>query len=133
MRLGAAEAYYDGKYIDIDLRTQTLTAFQDRAPVYRYKISSGKWSTPTPVGTFSILNKTSRAYSPKYGLYMPWWMSFTSYGHGIHELPEWPSGTKEGSGHLGTPVSHGCVRLGIGPAKTIYDWTNIGNRVYVHK
>jgi len=133
MRLGGAEAYYDGKYIDIDLRNQTLTAFQDRSPVYRFKISSGKWAMPTPTGTFSILNKTRRAYSSKYNLYMPYWMAFTGQGHGIHELPEWPGGAKEGAGHLGIPVSHGCVRLGIGPAATIYNWTSVGDRVYAHK
>lgn len=133
LRLGSAEAFYDGRYIDIDLRTQTLTVFENRNPVYRFKISTGRWNYPTPVGTFSIRNKIPRAYSSKYNLYMPWWMAFKWDGYGIHELPEWPSGAKEGAGHLGTPVSHGCVRLGVGPAKTVYDWASIGDAVYVHK
>jgi len=64
---------------------------------------------------------------------MPYWMAFTGAGHGIHELPEWPGGAKEGAGHLGIPVSHGCVRLGVGPAGTIYGWANIGDAVYVHR
>jgi len=133
MKLGNIEAAFDGKYIDIDLKTQTLTAFQDKNPVYRFKVSSGKWTMPTPTGTFSIRNKTSRAYSSKYNLYMPYWMAFTGQGHGIHELPEWPGGSKEGAGHLGRPVSHGCVRLGVGAAETVYDWTNVGDKVYIHK
>lgn len=133
MKLGGAEAFYDGKYIDIDLSSQTLTAFQDKNPVYRFKVSSGKWSMPTPTGTFSIINKTPRAWSSKYGLYMPYWMAFTGQGHGIHELPEWPGGAKEGQSHLGVPVSHGCVRLGVGSAATMYGWTNVGDRVYIHK
>ena len=35
--------------------------------------------------------------------------------------------------HLGKPASHGCVRLGIGPAKELYDWAPIGTRVVVVK
>ena len=133
LKLGNIEASYDGRYIDIDLSSQTLTVFENRAPVYRYKVSTGKRSMPTPTGTTKILNKTSRAYSSKYNLYMPWWMTFRGGGYGIHELPEWPGGAKEGSSHLGTPVSHGCVRLGVGAAKSVYDWTGIGDLVYVHQ
>ena len=57
---------------------------------------------------------------------------FTGVGHGIHELPEWPSGYKEGEAHLGIPVSHGCVRLGVGPAETMYHWAPIGTIVFIH-
>ena len=47
-------------------------------------------------------------------------------------LPYWPSGYREGTNHLGIPVSHGCVRLGIGPAKTLYDWAEIGTTVAIY-
>lgn len=133
LRLGIVEPVFDGRYIDIDLSSQTLTVFENRSAVYRYKISTGKRDMPTPIGTFSIRNKIRRAYSRRYDLYMPWWLGFTSSGHGIHELPEWRNGVKEGAGHLGIPVSHGCVRLGVGAAKNVYDWANIGDIVYIHK
>ena len=96
-----------------------------------YLVSTGKWDMPTPLGEFKIWQKIPRAYSVTYELYMPWWMSFKP-GYGIHELPEWPSGYKEGVGHLGYRVSHGCVRLGIGPAKSVYDWAPIGTTVVIH-
>jgi lipoprotein-anchoring transpeptidase ErfK/SrfK len=64
---------------------------------------------------------------------MPYWMAIVPGGKfGIHELPEWPGGYKEGANHLGTPVSHGCVRLGVGPAQTVYNWADIGTPVVVH-
>ncbi|OIP23338.1 hypothetical protein COX95_01045 [bacterium CG_4_10_14_0_2_um_filter_33_32] len=133
-RLKVAEtlASFDGKYIDVDISTQTLTAFDNKNAVYRFKISSGSRSHPTPAGTFTVLSKIPRAYSKKYGLYMPWWMEFSGRGHGFHELPEWPNGVKEGTRSIGRAVSHGCVRLGVGPAKILYDWANIGDKVYVH-
>jgi len=122
-----------GKYIDINLANQVMTIFQDGKLLDTYMISSGKASMPTPKGTFKIENKTPRAWSKEFGLYMPWWNALVPDGKfGIHELPEWPGGYKEGANHLGTPVSHGCIRLGVGPAKIVYDWAPIGTPVVIH-
>jgi len=121
-----------GKYIDIDLTHQVMSIFKDGLRQGSYKVSSGKRGMETPTGTFKILSKGRKPWSAKYGLYMPWYMGFTTKGHGIHELPEWPSGYKEGANHLGIPVSHGCVRLGVGPAKLIYDFSDRGTPVVVH-
>lgn len=122
-----------GKYIDINIAVQTMTIFQDGKMLGAYLISTGKKSMPTPLGEFKVRSKTLRAYSKKYGLYMPFWMAFTSTGYGIHELPEWPGGYKEGANHLGIPVSHGCVRLGVGPAEIVYNFADIGTPVMIHK
>jgi lipoprotein-anchoring transpeptidase ErfK/SrfK len=122
-----------GKYIDINLEAQVMTTFEDGKLLNSYMVSSGKPSMPTHKGQFSIHNKSPRAYSKEFGLYMPWWMAVAPDGSfGIHELPEWPSGYKEGAAHLGTPVSHGCIRLGVGPAKTVYDWAEIGTPVVIY-
>ena len=122
-----------GKYIDINLAVQILSTFENGEILDSYLISSGKRGMETPKGQYAIRNKTPRAWSKVYGLYMPFWMALVSDGKfGMHELPEWPSGYKEGANHLGIPVSHGCVRLGIGPAKTVYDWAEIGTPVVVY-
>lgn len=122
-----------GKYIDINLKEQILSTFQDGKLLDSYLISSGKPGMPTSKGQFKIENKFPRAWSKEYGLFMPYWNALVSDGKfGIHELPEWPGGYKEGAAHLGTPVSHGCVRLGVGPAKIVYDWANIGTPVVVY-
>ncbi len=123
----------EGKYIDINLTNQILTTFDNGVIVDNYLISSGKYDMNTPVGTHKIYNKFPKPFSKKYGLYMPNWMAFTSDGsYGLHELPEWPNGYKEGENHLGIPVSHGCVRLGIGSSKAVYDWTEIGIPVIIY-
>ena len=121
------------KGIRINLKTQTLTQELDGIAFRSRLVSTGKPSTPTPVGTFKVLNKNPRAWSNSASLWMPYWMAFTTRGHGLHELPEWPGGKKEGLNHLGIPVSHGCIRLGIGAAKELYDWTPIGTPVTVVK
>lgn len=124
----------EGKYIDISLAHQNMVLFENGQFVDSYLVSSGKKGMDTPIGTFKIENKASRAWSKKYGLYMPNWMAIEPNGkYGIHELPEWPGGYKEGANHLGIAVSHGCVRLGEGAAKRVYDWSDIGTPVIIHK
>jgi lipoprotein-anchoring transpeptidase ErfK/SrfK len=122
-----------GKYIDIDIGSQVMTIFENGRLLDAYLVSSGLRGMDTPKGNYKIENKAKRPWSKKYELYMPNWMAITSDGKfGIHELPEWPSGYKEGANHLGIPVSHGCVRLGVGPAKRVFDWADIGTPVIVH-
>jgi len=120
------------KYIDIDLSEQKLEYYQAGKLVAANVISSGMRGMETPVGEYSIWQKNPRAYSRKYELYMPYWMSFKP-GYGIHELPEWEGGYKEGANHLGIPVSHGCVRLGVGPAEKLYNWADLGTPVFIHE
>ena len=124
----------NGKYIDISLEHQNLVIFEDGKALDAFLISSGRKGFNTPMGTFKIENKSPRAWSKTYSLWMPDWMAFLPTGQmGIHELPEWPGGYKEPATHLGTPVSHGCIRLGVGPAKQVYDWAEIGTPVVIHK
>lgn len=133
-RIFAQPQILEGKYIDVSLSHQNMVLFEDGQFVDAYLVSSGKAAMPTPPGTYHIQNKVPRAYSKEYGLYMPNWMALVASGKfGIHELPEWPNGYKEGAAHLGIPVSHGCVRLGVGAAKRVYDWADIGTTVIVHK
>lgn len=122
-----------GKYIDVNLSAQVMSIFENGKILDDFMISSGKRGMDTPKGETKIYNKFPRAYSSAYGLYMPYWMALTAGGKfGIHELPEWPNGYKEGQAHLGTPVSHGCVRLGVGSAQKVYEWAEIGTPVVIY-
>lgn len=130
---GYTPGLYAGKYIEVDLSNQQLFQMEGSQLVATHRVSTGKWSMPTPIGTFSINSKTPRAYSSTYDLYMPYWMAFIGSKYGLHELPEWANGKKEGQDHLGKPVSHGCIRLGVGDAAAVYDWIEIGTPVVIHK
>lgn len=123
---------FEGKYVEVNLSTQKLYLITGSSLEKSYRVSTGKWSTPTPIGTFTIQGKAKRAYSRRFGLYMPYWQNFLNNEYGLHELPEWPNGYKEGQGHLGTPVSHGCIRLGVGDAEQVYNWTENGTPIYIH-
>ncbi len=124
------------KYIEVNLTAQTLKYYENGTLLGFNRVSTGKWSTPTPIGTFAVRNKMPIAYSKPFDLYMEWWMAFTPDGsYGLHALPFWKlkdGGRRyEGVGHIGTPVSHGCIRQAIDEAKVLYQWADVGTPVIV--
>ena len=126
------EEFQNGKYIEVDISDQVLMIYGDGELKGIFKVSTGMSRLPTPIGRFKVLRKSANVWSFTYKCWMPYSLEFSS-GLFIHELPYWPGGAREGSDHLGRPVSHGCIRLGIGPAKEVYDFVNIGTPVIIHK
>lgn len=119
------------KRIEINLAKQELSYFLGGVRMGSFIVSSGL-NNSTPKGHFKIYNKSPKAWS-SYGLWMPYWMAITNTGkYGIHELPYWPSGYREGEDHLGRPASHGCVRLGVGSVEYLYNWTPVGTPVFIY-
>jgi lipoprotein-anchoring transpeptidase ErfK/SrfK len=124
--------FKEGKYIDISIDYQVMTIFEDGVKVNSFLVSSGIPGLSTPLGTYSVQRKEINHWSSGYGLWMPYSLNFSGPFY-IHELPYWPGGYREGESHLGHKASHGCVRLGMGPAKYVYDWADIGTPIYIHK
>lgn len=123
----AAPAASSGRWIDINLSNQTLTAFEGSTPVFSTLISSGS-TFPTPVGTYSILYRvrSQRMTGPGYDLpNVPWVMYFTNRGHAIHGA-YWHN-------NFGTPMSHGCVNMRPDEAQWLYNFTPNGAQVVVHR
>lgn len=121
------------RLIDINLSEQKLQAKIGEEIIYEFPISSGKPSTPTPTGDYSVLYK-QEVRSTSY--IMPNWMAFTTRGHGIHALPslQYDNGYywTEALNHIGIPVSHGCVRLLPEDAKTLYEFSPVGTKIHIH-
>jgi hypothetical protein len=122
----------DIKNIKVDTgSSQRLYYYLGDKQIGSFLISAGISSSPTPKGEYKIINKSLRAWSP-YGSWMPYWLGLGTGKFGFHELPIWPNGYREGEDHLGVAVSHGCIRLGIGPARFLYEWSEIGTPVYIY-
>ncbi|AVQ44785.1 L,D-transpeptidase [Clostridium botulinum] len=87
--------------IVINTKAHTLTLFRDNNVYRTYKVAVGKPSTPTPKGTFKIIN---RAINPG-GPFGARWLGLNiPYGdYGIH-------GTNNPSS-IGKSVSNGCIRM----------------------
>lgn len=126
------EEYKDGKYIEVDISKQVMAVYGSGELKGLYKVSTGMPGMRTPAGNFKVLRKSANVWSVACGCWMPYAMEFKS-GLFIHELPYWPGKGREGEAHLGQPVSHGCVRLGIGPAKEVFDFAEIGTPVTIRQ
>ena len=124
------------KRIEINLKTQRMELFIDDKRVAEFVISSGKQKTPTKRGNFSIISKYPVAYGVIDGILwkMPYFMGiYTVAGqeNGIHELP-FANAKRESVRDMGRPISHGCVRLGLGEAERVYNFAEIGTPVWIH-
>lgn len=126
------------QYIDIDVSEQMFRYYQDGFLVDEVLTSTGAPATATRLGEFTAFAKYDLAYGGIEGQTwaMPWFISFYTSGNlenGIHELP-FLNGAREGIYSLGQAVSHGCVRLAIGPAQEVYDWVQVGlTKIFVHQ
>ena len=107
---GAAQA---NVAITVDKNAQLMTVAVDGVERYHWPVSTGNPSHETPNGTFRTFRMEADHFSKEFDdAPMPHSIFFTKVGHAIH-------GT-ESEGQLGTPVSHGCVRLSRANATTLY-------------
>jgi L,D-transpeptidase catalytic domain len=107
---GAAQA---NVAITVDKNAQMMTVTVDGVERYQWPVSTGNPSHETPNGTFRTFRMEADHFSKEFDdAPMPHSIFFTKVGHAIH-------GT-ESEGHLGVPVSHGCVRLSRANATTLY-------------
>ncbi len=119
-----------GKWIDIDISSQTITAYQDATPLKSVLVSTGVSWHPTPIGRFKVYMKVaSQTMSGGAGAdayYLPGvpWVMYFAGANAIHGT-YWHS-------NFGHPMSHGCVNLTIADAKWFYDWAEIGTPVITH-
>ncbi len=99
--------------ISIDKNTQTMTVAVDGVERYHWPVSTGIPSRETPNGSFRAFRMEEDHFSKEFDdAPMPHSIFFTKIGHAIH-------GTDSVS-RLGTPASHGCVRLSRENASTLY-------------
>ena len=81
-----------------------MTVTRDGEVVDRWPVSTGRSGYGTPSGSFKPFRMEADHHSDEWDdAPMPHSIFFTQKGHAIH-------GTYE-TKHLGSPVSHGCVRI----------------------
>ncbi|MBC7228900.1 MAG: L,D-transpeptidase family protein [Actinobacteria bacterium] len=118
------------KSIVISLAEQKMYCLENGRPVYDFRVSTGKSSTPTPTGDFKILYKDREHPVPKYpGCVCYYWMGFYE-DYAIHAWPTY-YGVQADYSSLGHPVSNGCVRLDPTQAHIPYEWAPVGTPVSI--
>jgi lipoprotein-anchoring transpeptidase ErfK/SrfK len=105
-----------GRHVEADISLQALALVDGRRVVRVYPTSSGAPATPTVLGRYRFYLKTPGTNAKG--------MVDSSYfirGYAIH-------------GYASVPpynASHGCLRVPIPDARTIFDWIRIGDRIFV--
>jgi hypothetical protein len=104
--------------IVVDKTSQRMTVSVNGQQRYSWLVSTGIADYSTPLGTFTPSRLARLHYSREWdNAPMPHSIFFTDAGHAIH-----------GSGatnHLGSPASHGCVRLAPRHASILFDLVRV--------
>ena len=105
----------------IDLTASKMEVFQDGNVIKIYPVSGGKASTPSPIGTFSIISKDTwgEGFGGRWmGLNVPWGK------YGIH-------GTIY-PGLIGSNCSKGCIRMKNSDIAELYKMASYGTKVIIY-
>lgn len=103
----------------INISAKTLSVYKNGVLIKEYPVATGKETTPTPVGTFTIINKQLNPGGP----YGTRWLGLSIKGYGIHgtNAPE----------SIGTAASNGCIRMFNRDIEELFDITNTGTVVRI--
>ncbi len=132
---------YEQKFIEVNLTSQTLIAYENGNSVFQTNISSGipgspggpgELPTTTPSGKFAILDKVPAKHMG-YSYFgsqttgnlladvdnyvlpgIPWTSFFTPQGHAFHGT-YWHE-------NFGQPMSHGCINMRSNESNWLFRW-----------
>lgn len=109
-----------GKHVEANLSTQLLALINGTQVYWILPMSSGKPSTPTPPGRYSVKLKTPGLLPD--GMFYSSFFLIRGAGFAIHGYDPAPD----------YPASHGCLRLPMRDAIPVYNWLQIGDGVDVY-
>lgn len=107
------------RYIRISLARRQLQLLENTTQLGAWPVGIGKPATPTPTGTFSILNAAMDPGGP----FGTRWLGVTQNGIGIH-------GTNA-PWSIGGEVSNGCIRMYNSDVEALFDQVWVGMRVVI--
>jgi len=96
--------------IIVSIAAKTLSLYRDGRLVKSYPVATGKPTTPTPRGTFTIINKQVNPGGP----FGTRWMGLSQPHYGIH-------GTNNPAS-IGTAASNGCIRMYNEDVNELFTW-----------
>ena len=113
-----------GRWVEVHRAQGTLLLVQDGVVVQAVHCSTGMtMDAPpydTPAGSYKVFAKMLKSWSVPYKVWMPYAAYFDG-GIAIHGLDYVPA----------YPASHGCVRVSMPEAPTVYAFVSVGTPVYV--
>jgi lipoprotein-anchoring transpeptidase ErfK/SrfK len=114
------------RWIDVNLSTQSVYAYEGDTVINSFVVSTGTWLTPTVTGKYKIYIKLASGNMRGPGYFLPNvpYIMYFYKGYGLHGT-YWHN-------NFGTPMSHGCVNLRTSDAQWLFNWASLGTVVNVH-
>ena len=106
-----------GKHVEVDISKQVMALVNDGEVQYVFHVSTGAPATPSDQGTFTFYRK-----DPGYnslGMYYSVYYNRGEATHGYASVPTYNA-------------SHGCIRNPIPDSVFIYNWIDLGDKMYVY-
>ena len=121
----------NGIFVVVDISKQRAYLYNNNKLYLIGFITTGKSSTPSDIGEFSIWYKgTDEEITP--GHLVHFWMPYNLAYEGLHDAEEWRQ-YGYGTDNYINNGSNGCINMHYEDAKTIYENVSIGTKVLVHK
>ncbi len=123
----------DNFRIEVDLTVQKVFVYYKDKLIREMICSGGTAEKPTPPGEFTTTEKGYDFYNPKYKMGAYYWIRFQGE-YLFHSVPfdENREFIQEEIDKLGTPASHGCIRLKFDEVKWMYDMLPMGVKVVIY-
>jgi lipoprotein-anchoring transpeptidase ErfK/SrfK len=106
-----------GRHVEVDISRQVMVLIENGRPAHIFHVSTGAPATPSDQGVFTFYRK-----DPGYnsiGMYYSVYYNRGEATHGYHSVPTYNA-------------SHGCIRNPIPDSVFIYNWINLGDKMYVY-
>ena len=129
----------NGTYVIIDISEQKVYMYKDNILYCVAPTTTGKDATPSDIGLFAIWHKDDTDVEIVPGFISDYWMIYNQSYEGLHDAENW---RKEYGMHTEQDKleqkyrwngSNGCPNLQKETAKLIYENSEIGTKVLVHK
>ena len=120
--------------IEVDLTKQKVFVYYKDNMIKEMICSGGAKETPTPPGEFETSDKIKYSWVERFNVGAFYWTRFYKT-YLFHSVPydEKKEMIIEEYEKLGSPVSHGCIRLKLEEAKWLYDKLPSGVKVIINK
>jgi hypothetical protein len=118
------------KWIDVNLTSQTLVAYEGSSPVFQSLVSSGTSRYPTVTGQFRVWLRFASQDMNGYRLGYDYFLQDVPYVQYFFE--DYALHGTYWHNNFGTPMSHGCVNLPTPAAEWLFHWASTGTLVNIH-
>ncbi|MCG2687419.1 L,D-transpeptidase family protein [Candidatus Parcubacteria bacterium] len=121
-----------GKYIYVDVQRQTLYTYENGSLVKAFLVSTGRDSSPSPVGVFDVIKKIlMKNYQMNYGEGDPRNYFIPDVKYNLQFQPIYYIHSAYWHNNFGSKMSGGCVNTSYDNAEWIYYWAEVGTPVEV--